>query len=172
VTDKVERFVPPKKGRRHVLRVIGEILAFEPQSRGTNLAAGLDFLGKVARRRSVVFLVSDFLGTDPAGWERAMTITRQRHELVPVVVGDPMEQTLPDVGLVMFEDLESGEVVEVDTSSRARKEFAKKAAAAAAARDAALRRINVDVVEVATNQPYVDALVAFFKARAKRMAHG
>jgi uncharacterized protein (DUF58 family) len=172
VTDKVERYVPPKKGRRHVLRVIGEILTFEPTSRGTDLAAGLDFLGKVARRRSVVFLVSDFLGTDPAGWERAMTITRQRHELVPVVVGDPMEQTLPDVGLVMFEDLESGEVVEVDTSSRARKEFAKKAAAAAAARDAALRRINVDVVEVATNQPYVDALVAFFKARAKRMAHG
>jgi len=169
VTDKVERFVPPKKGRRHVLRVIGEILAFEPQSRGTNLAAGLDFLGKVARRRSVVFLVSDFLSE---GWERPMQITRQRHELVPVVVSDPMEQALPDVGLVMFEDLESGEVVEVDTSSRARQEFAKKAAAAAAARDAAMRRINVDVVEVATNQPYVDALIAFFKARAKRMAHG
>jgi uncharacterized protein (DUF58 family) len=172
VTDKVERYVPPKKGRRHVLRVIGEILAFEPTSRGTDLAKGLDFLGKVARRRSVVFLVSDFLGTDPAGWERAMTITRQRHELVPVVVADPMEQALPDVGLVMFEDLESGEVIEVDTSSRARQEFAKKAAAAAAARDAALRRINVDVVEVATNEPYVDALVAFFKARAKRMAQG
>ena len=172
VTDKVERFVPPKKGRRHVLRVIGEILAFEPMSRGTDLAKGLDFLGKVARRRSVVFLVSDFLGADPSRWERAMQITRQRHELVPVVVGDPMEQALPDVGLLTLEDLESGEVVEIDTSSRARHEFAKRAAAAAAARDAALRRINVDVVEVATNQPYVDALVAFFRARAKRMAHG
>ena len=169
VTDKVERFVPPKKGRRHVLRVIGEILAFEPMSRKTDLAKGLDFLGKVARRRSVVFLVSDFLSE---GWERAMQITRQRHELVPVVVGDPMEQALPNVGLLMLEDLESGEVVEIDTSSRARQEFAKKAAAAAAVRDAALRRINVDVVQVATNQPYVDALVAFFKARAKRMAHG
>ena len=169
VTDKVERYVPPKKGRRHVLRVIGEILAFEPMSRKTDLAAGLDFLGKVARRRSVVFLVSDFLSE---GWERAMQITRQRHELVPVVVGDPMEQALPDVGLMMLEDLETGELVEVDTSSRARQEFAKKAKAAATVRDAALRRINVDVVEVATNQPYVDALIAFFKARAKRMAHG
>ncbi|HEY5947601.1 MAG TPA: DUF58 domain-containing protein [Kofleriaceae bacterium] len=169
VTDKVERYVPPKKGRRHVLRVIGEILAFEPASRKTDLAAGLDFLGKVARRRSVVFLVSDFLSE---GWERAMQITRQRHELVPVVIGDPMEQALPDVGLLMFEDLESGEVVEVDTSSRARKEFAKQAARATAVREAALRRINVDVVEVTTNQPYVDALIAFFRARAKRMAHG
>jgi uncharacterized protein (DUF58 family) len=172
VTDKVERYVPPKKGRRHVLRVIGEILAFEPQSRGTDLAKGLDFLCKVARRRSVVFLVSDFLGSDPADWERAMRITRQRHELVPVVVGDPMEQALPDVGLMLLEDLETGDVVEVDTSSRARHEFAKKAAAAAEVRDAALRRINLDVVEVATNQPYVDALIAFFRARAKRMAHG
>jgi len=169
VTDRVERYVPPKKGRRHVLRVIGEILAFEPQSRKTDLAKGLDFLGKVARRRSVVFLVSDFLSE---GWERPMQIAAQRHELVPVVVGDPMEQVLPDVGLVMLEDLETGEVVEIDTSSRARREFSKKAAAAAAVRDAALRRINLDVVEVATNQPYVDALVAFFKARAKRMAHG
>jgi len=169
VTDKVERYVPPKKGRRHVLRVIGEILAFEPTSRKTDLAAGLDFLGKVAKRRSVVFLVSDFLSE---GWERAMQITRQRHELVPVVVADPMEQALPDVGLIMFEDLETGDVVEIDTSSRARQEFAKKAAAQAHVRDAALRRINLDLVEVATNEPYVDALIAFFKARAKRMAHG
>jgi uncharacterized protein (DUF58 family) len=168
VTDKVERYVPPKKGRRHVLRVIGEILAFEPTSRGTDLAKGLDFLGKVARRRSVVFLVSDFLSE---GWERAMRITAQRHELVPVVVGDPMEQALPRVGLVVFEDLETGDVVEVDTSSRARDEFARKARRAAELRDQTLRRVNVDVVQVATNQPYVDALVAFFRARAKRMGH-
>ncbi len=172
VTDKVERFVPPKKGKRHVMRVINEILAFEPQSRRTDLAAGLDFLGKVARRRSVVFLVSDFLGAQPAAWESAMRITARRHELVPVVVGDPMEARLPDVGLLLMEDLESGEVVEIDTSSRARGEFARRARAAAAARDAALRRLNVDTVEVMTDRPYVDALIAFFKARAKRMAHG
>jgi len=161
--------VPPKKGRRHVMRVIGEILAFEPQSRKTDLAAGLDFLGKVARRRSVVFLVSDFLSE---GWEDSMRITTRRHELVPVVVGDPMESQLPAVGLLVMEDLESGEVIEVDTSSHTRREFARRAQKAAAARDAALRRLNVDRVEAQTDQPYVDALIAFFKARAKRMAHG
>ena len=101
-----------------------------------------------------------------------MQITRQRHEIVPVVVSDPLEEQLPSVGLLTLEDLETGEVVEVDTSSRARQAFAKKAAAAAAVRDAALRRSNVDGVEVETNRPYVDALIAFFKARAKRMAHG
>jgi uncharacterized protein (DUF58 family) len=123
VTDRVERYVPPKKGRRHVLRVIGEVLAFQPASRGTNLAAGLDFLGKVARRRSVVFLVSDFLSE---GWERAMQITRQRHELVPVVVGDPLEQALPRVGLLLLEDLESGAVVELDTSGAAGVDYARR----------------------------------------------
>jgi uncharacterized protein (DUF58 family) len=169
VTDKVERYVPPKKGRRHVLRVIGEILAFEPSSRKTDLAAGLDLLGKLARRRSVVFLVSDFLSE---GWDQAMRVAAQRHELVPVVVTDPLEQALPAVGLVVLEDLESGEVVEVDTSPRVRREFASKARQAAAVRDALLRRMNLDVVTVATDQPYVDALIAFFKARAKRMAHG
>jgi uncharacterized protein (DUF58 family) len=169
VTDRVEQFVPPKKGRRHVLRVIGEVLAFQPASRGTNLAAGLDFLGKVARRRSVVFLVSDFLSE---GWERAMQITRQRHELVPVVVGDPLEHALPPVGLLVLEDLESGALVELDTSGAAGADYARRARAAAAGRELALRRLNLDCVEVSTDRPYVDALIAFFKARAKRMAHG
>jgi uncharacterized protein (DUF58 family) len=101
-----------------------------------------------------------------------MRMAGRRHEIVPVVVGDPMESVLPSVGLLVLEDLESGRVIEVDTSSGARREFAARAKAAAAARDAALRRLNVDVVEVATDKPYVDALVAFFRTRAKRMAHG
>ena len=169
VTDKVERFVPPKKGRRHVLRVISEILGFRPRSRGTNLAAGLDFLSKIARHRSVVFLVSDFLSE---GWERAMQITRQRHELVPIVVGDPLEQALPDVGLLLLEDLESGELIELDTSGAAAVDYARRARAASAGRAMALRRLNLDCVEIHTDRPYVDALIAFFRARAKRMAHG
>ncbi len=169
VTDRVERYVPPKKGRRHVLRVIGEILAFQPVSRGTNLAMGLDLLGKIAKRRSVVFLVSDFMSE---GWERAMQIARQRHELVPVVVADPLEQALPNVGILVLEDLETGEVVELDTSSAARFDFARRAQQAANIRDQALRRLNVDTVEINTDQSYVDALIAFFRARAKRMAHG
>jgi uncharacterized protein (DUF58 family) len=116
-----------------------------------------------------VFLVSDFLSV---GWERAMQITRQRHEVVPIVVGDPLEQALPSVGLLVLEDLESGELVEIDTSSAAGDEYARRAKRAAAGRELALRRLNVDCVEVRTDRPYVDALIAFFKARAKRMAHG
>lgn len=170
VTDTVEKFVPPKKGRRHVLRIIGEILTFKPESRMTNLEAGLDYLGKVARRRSVVFLVSDFLA--PGGWEHAMQVVKQRHELVPVIVADPMEVALPSVGLVVLEDLETGELVEVDTSSRAARDFARRALEAAERRDQQLRRLNLDLVEVRTDKPYVDALIAFFKARTKRMAHG
>jgi uncharacterized protein (DUF58 family) len=169
VTDRVERYVPPKKGRRHVLRVIGEILAFQPSSRGTDLAAGLDFLGKVAKRRSVVFFVSDFLSE---GWESAVRIASRRHEIVPVVVGDPMEARLPDVGLLLLEDLETGRVVEVDTRGRAGGEFVWAARRASEDRDQLLRRLNLDVVTVSTDEPYVDALIAFFRARAKRMAHG
>jgi len=169
VTDRVERFVPPKKGRRHVLRVIGEILAFEPQSRGTDLSEGLDLLGKIARRRSVVFIVSDFLSD---GWEQAMQICARRHEIVPVVVGDPLEKELPKIGLLSLEDLETGEIVELDTSGEAGVAFARRARDMAELRDAALRRLNVEVVAVQTNEPYVDALIAFFKARARRMAHG
>jgi uncharacterized protein (DUF58 family) len=169
LTDKVELYVPPKKGRRHVLRVIGEILAFEPQSRGTDLEKGLDFLGKIARRRSVVFFVSDFLSD---GWERAMRVAAQRHELVPVVVSDPAELTLPDVGLVTVEDFESGEVLEFDASGFTVREYRRRLDEKREARDAALRRMNVDVVEVRTDRPYIDALVAFFRARARRLAHG
>ena len=169
VTDRVERYVPPKKGRRHVLRVIGEILTFEAQSRGTDLAAGVDFLAKIARRRSVVFLVSDFLSS---GWERPLRITARRHDVVPVVVTDPMEEALPPVGLVLFEDVETGDVVDFDTSGGGALAYRRQVAAQRAARDAALHRMNVDVVEVRTDQPYVDALVAFFRARARRLAHG
>ncbi|HEY1547982.1 MAG TPA: DUF58 domain-containing protein [Kofleriaceae bacterium] len=169
VTDKVERYVPPKKGRRHVLRVIGEILAFQPSSRGTDLAAGLEFLGKVAKRRSVVFFVSDFLSD---GWESAMRVAKRRHEIVPVVVGDPLEAQLPDVGLLLLEDLETGRIVEVDTRGSARDDFARRARRFADEREQVLRRLNLDVVTVSTDQPYVDALIAFFRARAKRMAHG
>ena len=169
VTDKVERYVPPKQGRRHVMRVVTEILTFRPEGRRTDLGAGLEFLGKIARRRSVVFLVSDFLSD---GWDRAMRIASQRHELMPVVLADPVKLSLPRVGLVQFEDLETGDVVEFDTSGWNAATYRKRLAAQAQLRDQQLRRMNLDTVMVRTDQPYVDALIAFFKARARRMAHG
>lgn len=169
VTDKVELYVRPKKGRKHVMRVISELLTFKAEGRGTNLGVGLDFLGKIARTRSVVFLVSDFLS---GGWEQALSIASQRHEIVPVVVSDPMETALPALGLVQFEDLETGDVVEVDTSGPARREYLQRVQSRANERDNAMRRLKLDVVEIQTDQPYVDALVAYFRARVRRMAHG
>ena len=169
VTDHVERFVPAKKGRRHVLRVVSEILTFQPRSRQTDLAAGLEFLGKISRRRSVVFLISDFLST---GGERAMRIAARRHDVVPVVIDDPLERELPAVGLLQLEDLETGDVVEIDTSGPSGAAFRAQAQAQAQARDQSLRRMNLETVAVRTDEPYVDALVAFFRARARRMSHG
>ena len=171
VTDKVERFVPPKKGRRHVLRVIGEILAFEPTSRGTDLAAGLDFLGKVARRRSVVFLVSDFLSD---GWERAMRITRaapragagrrRRSARGGAAAGRPARARGPRDRRGRRGRHER---------SRARADFATRARSG---RGGARRWRCAGSTSTSSRcgpiEPYVDALIAFFKARAKRMAHG
>ena len=169
VTDHVELHVRPKSGRKHVMRVISELLTFKPESAGTNLAIGLDFFGKVTRRRSVVFVVSDFLSE---GWEQPLSIIAQRHEVVPVVVSDPMETALPAMGLVQFEDLETGEVIELDTSGPARLEYLQRVQSRAIERDAQMRRLKLDVVEIQTDQPYVDALVAYFHMRVRRMAHG
>ena len=165
-TDEVELFVPAKKGKKHVLRVIREILTFEPRSRATDLACGLEYLTKVSRRKSVAFLVSDFLAY---GWERAMQQANRRHDVVPVVIADPLEEVLPQVGLVTFEDIETGELYEFDTSGPEAIEFADFAADLRTRREDTLRRLKMDYVNVYTDRPYVDAIVEFFRARARRM---
>jgi uncharacterized protein (DUF58 family) len=165
-TDKVELYVPPKKGKKHVLRVVREILTFQPESLRTNLAVGLEYLGKVAKRKSVAFLVSDFLAQ---GWERQLQMANRRHDLVPVVITDPMEEQLPRVGLVTFEDVETGEVTEFDTSGPEAQLFHAYVSRQRHLREQALRRLKMDVVNVRTDRPYVDALVQFFRQRARRM---
>src|SRR3954466_7552018 len=112
-TDEVERFVPPKKGKKHVLRVISEILSYVPRSPRTHLGAGLDFLGRIARRRAVAFLVWAFLAP-VSQYERALRIASRRHDLIPVTVTDPLEEALPEVGLIELEDPETGELVVFD----------------------------------------------------------
>jgi uncharacterized protein (DUF58 family) len=184
-TDRVEKFVPPKKGKKHVLALITEILTFQPKSKRTDLRVGLEFLGKVARRRSVAFLVSDFI-TDyrrqPDGaslpgdggvaqYEKAMRIAKRKHDLVPVTITDPMEEELPDVGYVYFEDVETGEVVAFDTSGPGRARYAKAVRKQREERDQLFKRHSMDFVNVRTDQPYVAALVAFFRARERRMRH-
>ncbi len=165
-TDRVESYVPPKKGKKHVLRVVREILTFQPSSPRTNLAAGLEYLGKVGRRKSVAFLVSDFLAH---GWERPLQMANRRHDMVPVVITDPMEEALPKVGMVTFEDVETGEIAEFDTSGSEAELFRHYVARQRFLREQALRRLKMDVVNVRTDRPYVDALVQFFRARARRM---
>jgi uncharacterized protein (DUF58 family) len=166
--ENVELYVPPKKGKKHVLRVIREILTYEPETYQTNLSAGLEYLGKVARRKTVSFLVSDFLSS---GWERALRMSRRRHDVVPVVISDPFEERLPSVGLVAFEDIETGEVLEFDTSGPEAREYIERVAALREEREALLRRLKVDYVNVRTDRSYVDALVEFFRTRARRMQH-
>jgi uncharacterized protein (DUF58 family) len=169
-TDEVEHFVPPKKGKKHVLRVISEILSFEPRSPRTNLSEALQFVGRVARRRAVTFLISDFLAPAET-YERALRITSRRHDLVPVSVTDPLELALPDVGLVEVVDPETGEVVVFDTSGPEARAFAREARRLVDARESLFRRLDMDALRVSTDKPYLPALTSFFEARARRLRH-
>jgi uncharacterized protein (DUF58 family) len=165
-SDQMETFLPPKRGRKHVLRVITEILNHRGRGTGTNVDAALQFASRVSRRRSIVFLISDFLDQ---GFEHALNIASQRHDLVPIVISDPAERALPNLGLVHARDPETGRVVVFDTGSRrVREHYERAAEAAAKARDKAFRRLKLDLVHVHTNESYIAPLAAFFKLRASR----
>ncbi len=168
-SDHVEKFIPPKKGRSHVWRVIREILTHETSHRrvGTRLDVALEFLSKVTARRTVTFLLSDF----PAdGSGRALQLGARRHDVVAVRIADPRESSLPAVGLVELEDAETGEVILVDTSDPAVREgFARLAGERDRALSQRLRRLEIDLVEIDTERPYVDALVRFFHKRERRI---
>jgi uncharacterized protein (DUF58 family) len=168
-SDRVEKYVPPRKGTRHVLRLIRDILFFEPAHPGTCLRAGLDFLGKVLHRRAIVFLVSDFLDT---GYEKAMQRTGKRHDLIALPLSDPREFSLPPVGLVEWEDAETGRPLLVDTSDA---EFQAALHQKSFARMEALRQLTrsarIDLIEVSTDGNHLDALTRFFNLRERRLAH-
>ena len=167
-TDRVEAFVPPKKGKGHVMRVVAEILNAKPTGTGTDLRVALDLLGSVARRRSVAFLVSDFIADDR--YERSLRIAAARHDLIAVQVTDPREDELPDIGLALLEDLETGALVEVDTGDPAvRSAYATLVAKARAKREQTFRRLRLDHVTVRTSEEYVRPLVDLFRARQSRM---
>jgi uncharacterized protein (DUF58 family) len=165
-TDQVERFVPPRKGTRHVLRLIRDVLFFQPQRRGTSLREGLDFLNRVLRRRIIVFLMSDFLD---AGFERAYKRAGRRHDLVAVRITDPREETLPPVGLVQLEDSETGQRLLLDTSSRAVRQHYEQAARQRREELVQLARAaGTDLIEVSTDGGHLDALLRFFRLRERR----
>ncbi len=166
-SDRIERFVPPRKGRRHALRVLRELLYHPDEGKGTDIAGALEYLARVTRRRAVVFLVSDFLAE---GYERALSVAARRHDLVAVRVGDVREEEVPPMGFVEFEDPETGERVVVNTSARAFRERFGAARAAARGRVAELfRRSKVDAIDVTTGVPYEKALRRFFEERGRRV---
>ncbi|MEZ4434085.1 MAG: DUF58 domain-containing protein [bacterium] len=166
-TDRVEVYVPPKKGRKHVLRLIDEILRFDPVGSGTELGGALEFVARVQRRQAVVFLISDFLDD---GYERPLHVAARRHDLVPLTVVDPAEEALPDLGLVFFEDAEGGGVIAFDAGARGiRRGYDDAQASRRAARDADLKRYGVKPIEVRTDaRDYAAPLVNYFRIRARR----
>jgi uncharacterized protein (DUF58 family) len=167
-TDQVERFIPAKKGKKHVLRVVSEVLAYQPQHRGTDISAALEFAARINKRKSVTFLISDFL---TSGYERALKIASRRHDLVPIVLRDRLEKHLSNVGVAAFRDPESGEVVLFDTGSRrAREQVASRIQALWGEQQRLFARLRIDAVELFTDQDYVRPLVTFFKRREARLA--
>ena len=165
-SDHVELSLPPKKGTRHVLRVIREVLSFTPQGRGTDIAAALEHLSHVSKRRCVTFVISDFLD-DRA--QLALRIANRRHDVIAVVLDDPADLRLPDVGLIALEDAETGERVVLDTGDRrVRDDFERRAAAARRERERMLRSVDVDAIGVRTDRPYAEALLRFFRMRERR----
>jgi uncharacterized protein (DUF58 family) len=175
-SDRIERYVPPNKGRRHVLRVVRDILYQEPQGRGTDLVAALDAVNHVLHRRAIVFLISDFESPgDPAlaraALRRALRQTNRRHDLIAVQIEDPRERELPNVGIVALEDAETGEIVELDTGSAAvRHAFQQRAAERSARLVRDLRSEGVDCLQLTTDAPYLADLERLFKRRERKRA--
>jgi len=165
-TDRIEKVVPPDRGRRHALRVVRELLSLEPEGRGTDIPLALDYLANVVQRHAIVFLVSDFLAE---GYERALAVANRRYDLVAVEVTDPREAELPRVGVLELTDAESGERIVVDTDDAAfRLRYREAAEARRAERARTFRKLGIDTITLRTGADYVEPLERFFRARERR----
>ncbi len=165
-TDRIEHVVPPRKGRRHALRLMRDLLVFEPTGARTDLPAALEFTGKMLSHKSIIFVVSDFQAADI---EHPLKLLAQRHDVVAVTVDDPSEQTLPDIGLARFVDPETGTTLDVDTSDPdVRAQFAAAVEEELTSRRRLLRRLAIDEIPVHTDGSVVEPLIRFFRARETR----
>jgi uncharacterized protein (DUF58 family) len=165
-TDHVEKYVPPKKGRQHVLRVIREVLYFEPQGKGSNIKSALEFFSKVTNRRATAFLISDFMD---AGYEKALRVANRKHDCVAIRITDPRELKLPNVGFVELEDAETGELMLVDTSDKQfRERYATQNFLRMEETQQQFRKMKVDQIDIFTDKSYVEPLMKFFKLRERR----
>lgn len=166
-TDRMERMVPARKGRRHVLRIISELLTFEPAGAGTDLTTALEYLDSVLRRRSVVFIVSDFLTT---GYDSALGRLARRHDVIAVQISDPRERDLPGAGVIALQDPESGAWRHIDTGMPSvRDGFRRQMAAFDRALERRLRERGVDLIGLATDRSYAEPLIAFFRRRERML---
>ena len=167
-TDEVEHYLPPKKGRSHILRVIRDILFFKPRGRGTRHRVALNYLNRVQKRKAVVFLVSDFQESDAQTFA-TLALTNQRHDLISIALSDPRESQLSTIGLITLEDAETGELVEVDTgSSGIRTDYQKQALRSRDIFNQQMRKRGLDWIEASTDQAYIPALSRLFARRATR----
>jgi uncharacterized protein (DUF58 family) len=167
-TDRIEEFVPPKKGRRHALRLIRDLLAFRPVGRGTDISFALDYLGRILRHRAIIFLISDFFDS---GFERSLKLLSRRHDLVAITVSDPRERSLPDVGYLELIDAESGRRIVLDCANRyVREQFEHLAGQDELRLRHLFRRTSVDQIDIQTDRSYVPPLIEFFRARERKLA--
>ncbi|MDD9947949.1 MAG: DUF58 domain-containing protein [candidate division Zixibacteria bacterium] len=167
-TDQIEKFIPPKKGRTHILRVIREVLYNQPGHTGTDLTQALEYLNRLLTRRSIVFILSDFLTED---YMKPLRVASKRHDVVAVTITDPRELSLPGVGLIELQDAETGEEVLVDTGDAGwRRQYAEYNEALREARDQQFRVTGVDAIHIRTDEPYIDPLLQFFKLRERKFA--
>jgi uncharacterized protein (DUF58 family) len=165
-TDRVEHVVPPRKGRRHALRIIRDLLVHEPAGHGTDIPDALEYLGKMLSSKSIVFILSDFLGQD---LERPLKLLAQRHDVIAITIEDPSERRLPDVGLARFVDPETNETLDVDTSNAfVRKAYEETVTAEFLERRKLLRRLAIDEIAVRTDTGYLEPLLKFFRGRETR----
>jgi uncharacterized protein (DUF58 family) len=174
-SDHVEHVVPPRKGRRHALRLIRDVLAFRPRGRGTDIPGALDYAARLLAHRGIIFLLSDFAfhaagrDAEQQRWEKTLRLVSRRHDVVGISISDPAELDLPDVGIVAMEDPETGELAYVDTGSeRVRQEFARQLGRERAETRRLFRRLGVDEIAVRTDQGYVKPLLAFFRRRERQ----
>lgn len=175
-TDKIEKFIPPRKGVGHVLRVIREVLYFEPDGHSTDIVNALEYLNKVTTRKTIVFIISDFFpakitseSSASEALKKSLAIANKRHDVISITLNDPREMELPDCGLIALEDAETGHEVVIDSSNAAlRKQYAQNNINRLGEREKLFRSIGVDFINISTDVPYTDALVKFFLKRRSR----
>jgi len=176
-TDEIEKFIPPRKGKQHVLRVIREILYFKPKGRATNVVKALEYLSKVTTRKSIAFLISDFIDQTPENeksseesFKKALSIANKRHDLIAITLNDPREIEMPDCGVIVLEDSENGSLIQIDSSQEhIRKQYNQRNISRIKQRDRLFRLVGMDYMNISTKASYSDEIIKFFLKRRRKI---